>query len=997
MPSVDGLKIARRRIAKEAKAQTGRLNLDGLGLSQLPTELMGLPHLTSLVLGYSFYVSGISDLTPLARLKRLQVLYCGACPVTDLSPLAELSDLRHLDFGNTQVTDVSPLSKLKSLRYISCGNRVADLTPLAELNCVQYLRCGGQVTDLSPLSKLNSLRHLNCMNAPVTDLSPLGDLKGLRILDCGTQMTDLSPLAELKRLRHLNCRCAPVTDLSPLGELKGLRILHCGRQVTDLSPLAGLQKLKRLDCSSNTRLTDLSPLAELKSFKRLDCSSTRVTDLSPLAGLQKLKRLDCSSTRVTDLGPLAGLQKLKRLECGWGPVCNLSPLENLRCLKRLDCSYTRVTDLSPLAGLQKLKRLDCGSCPVRNLSPLEDLRCLKRLDCSRNPVRNLIPLSNVKSLKVLDCSGVRVRDLLPLAKLKRLTRLDCGFARVVQDLGPLAKLKRLKELACCGTKVNDLNPLVKLTRLQVLDCSDTRVSDLTPLAKLKRLKQLDCCRTKVSDLTPLIQTPVHAINASGCHLQTLPAGLLNHHTLKSLQLFGSSVVGAPSEVLSQDEGHNCLSLVRHHFADLSAGGEPAPDAKLVVLGNGRIGKTQICRRLRNKGYDDTVSSTHGIMVTQCVLPIAGERDAVLSLWDFGGQDLYHGTHALFMKTRAVFLVVWVPQSESSEDYLYNGIRFRNQPLPYWLDYVRTVASSDCPVIVLQNQCEAASDEVAEPPAEPDQLLLRYTQAQHYSAKTDRKRESLNEAIREAVKQLRGSTGVSIIGIGRVKVWKQILAWIDSDSRRSLDKRQHRTLSVERFESLCAQIGDITSSEDLLEYLHNAGVVFYRKGLFQEQIILDQSWALDAIYSIFHQKNSYRPLKELNGRFTRSLLDTLVWKVFSKSEQELLLSLMKSCGICFVHRLFRSADSVEWEYVAPDLLPDRDSVESDLAGRWNDDGNIVERRWTYPFLNRNLLRSILSRIGSLARETAVYWKNGVWTWEADHAVCGASRTTHAGQS
>ena len=32
-----------------------------------------------------------------------------------------------------------------------------------------------------------------------------------------------------------------------------------------------------------------------------------------------------------------------------------------------------------------------------------------------------------------------------------------------------------------------------------------------------------------------------------------------------------------------------------------------PDVKLMVLGNGRVGKTQICRRLRGEDYDDKVN------------------------------------------------------------------------------------------------------------------------------------------------------------------------------------------------------------------------------------------------------------------------------------------------------------------------------------------------------------------------------------------------------
>ena len=47
----DGLAIARQRIAEEAEARTGFLDLGGLGLTELPPELFRLRHLRALNLG----------------------------------------------------------------------------------------------------------------------------------------------------------------------------------------------------------------------------------------------------------------------------------------------------------------------------------------------------------------------------------------------------------------------------------------------------------------------------------------------------------------------------------------------------------------------------------------------------------------------------------------------------------------------------------------------------------------------------------------------------------------------------------------------------------------------------------------------------------------------------------------------------------------------------------------------------------------------------------
>lgn len=147
----------------------------------------------------------IADLSLLAGLNSLQILYLMGTLVTDLSPLAGLNNLHHLDLMGTQVTDLSPLAGLNNLQNL-------DLSYTG-------------VMDLSPLASLNNLKHLYLMGTQVKDLSPLAGLNNLQILDLdGTQVTDLSPLAGLNGLQDLYLTGTLVTDFSPLAELKNLEI-----------------------------------------------------------------------------------------------------------------------------------------------------------------------------------------------------------------------------------------------------------------------------------------------------------------------------------------------------------------------------------------------------------------------------------------------------------------------------------------------------------------------------------------------------------------------------------------------------------------------------------------------------------------------------------------------------------------------------------------------------------------------------------------------------
>ena len=158
-------------------------------------------------------------------------------------------------------------------------------------------------------------------------------------------------------------------------------------------------------------------------------------------------------------------------------------------------------------------------------------------------------------------------------------------------------------------------------------------------------------------------------------------------------------VGVPREVLSHHAGDDCLPRLRTYLAELDLGVEAENEVKVILLGNGRVGKTQLCRRFRSQLFDESVKSTHGVEIWREELRIrTGGQEQLFQVnwWDFGGQDIYHGTHALFLRSRAVFLILWTPQLENRDEYLENGITLRNQPLAYWLDYVRTLAGDGQP-------------------------------------------------------------------------------------------------------------------------------------------------------------------------------------------------------------------------------------------------------------------------------------------------------------
>jgi internalin A len=983
----------------------------------------------------------VSDLEPLRDLHSLQTLDCCFTKVIDLEPLRDLHSLQDIDCGDAQVCDLGPLRDLYSIRSLKCGMKrnsllgilhrwlrpqilksngttVNDLEPLRNLHSLQTLDCSStQVSDLEPLRNLHSLQTLDCSSTQVSDLEPLRNLHSLQTLDCNytqvsnleplrdlhslqtlkcwnTQVSDLESLRGLHSLQTLYCDNTQVNDLEPLRGLQNLLILHCSEtQVSDLAPLRDLENLRILDCS-NSQVCDLEPLREITSLKVLRCQGKHyslfsrlqptVSDLEPLRGLTNLQDLSCFGTLVSDLEPLRGLRSLQTLSC-WGTEVNdLEPLRDLHSLEALRCGSTQVTDLEPLRNLNSLQTLECGDTKVTDLDPLRDLQSLQKLDCGSTQVTDLEPLRDIHSLQTLDCNQTKVSNLEPLRDLCSLRTLDCR-STLISDLEPLRDLSNLLILDCGNTQVSNLEPLRDLHSLRTLYCGSTLISDLEPLRDLSSLQTLECGYTQVSDLEPLIGLKMlQKLSCSKLPIKIFPRKILFSESLEHLDLIGASLPGIPEEAISAEFGGNCLPSLRAHILDLEVEEIPINSTKILILGNGGVGKTQLCRHLAGEPFDPSVPSTHGITV-RTITEESG-ADTTYVLWDFGGQDIYHSAHTLFMRTAAVFVVLWTPEQEALVTSDHNDPLQRRHPLPYWLDYVRTLGRADSPVLVVQSQCDTPAKELPLLPVDKGlQESFGCLRTLSFSAKTRRGAAILKEYLADANTYLRDRDGISTIGRGRHLVWQQLEAWRQADQLLPIPQRQHRSLSQGQFKALCEQIGDISSPEALLRFLHNKGVVFHSAELFHDRIILDQSWALDAVYAVFDRGSTYPLITANDGRLTASLLAITVWREYEPEAQALFLSLMRTCGILFPYQKADAELGLGALYLAPDLLPPRPSpqVTRQLQGRWQGEDPSLCLTYSYTFLHDGLARALLCDLGNHAGNGGVYWRYGAWVYDTRH--------------
>ena len=280
-----------------------------------------------------------------------------------------------------------------------------------------------------------------------------------------------------------------------------------------------------------------------------------------------------------------------------------------------------------------------------------------------------------------------------------------------------------------------------------------------------------------------------------------------------------------------------------------------------------------------------------------------------------------------MQRSAVFLILWTPELEHAEPYQQDGLVMRHRPLAYWLDYLRAFAGVHSPIVVIQSRCDSPSQRVhIGATALTGFTSLRVAEV---SAKTGLGLDLVRASLKEAVRDCMERRPPAPIGAGRARVRDQLRKLVAADQNRPPHARKHRWLDRKEFDQLCREVGGISDTEALLEFLEQSGVSSYRPGLFAGRIVLDQNWALGAMYALFDRRKIV-PLLWGRGRFRRSDLDVLRYGPNIRQEQLVFLQMMEVLRICFRAMALGNG---EWEYIAPDLLPRwSDAQESLLAGR-----------------------------------------------------------------
>ncbi len=207
----------------------------------------------------------------------------------------------------------------------------------------------------------------------------------------------------------------------------------------------------------------------------------------------------------------------------------------------------------------------------------------------------------------------------------------------------------------------------QLVQLHTLSVWENKLSTLPDsINSLKSLTEIDLADNQfvvfpslLCDLPSLKIIILGDGSYRGNKITELPVSLLQLINLNKLELDNNPL--NPELAAAYEQG---LDTVKAYLRAKAEDQIVLNEAKLILVGEGGVGKTSLLAALRGEPFVEKRETTHGVEVNIKSLAVsAPDNDAEITLngWDFGGQNIYRHTHQLFFTAPAVYLAVWEPR------------------------------------------------------------------------------------------------------------------------------------------------------------------------------------------------------------------------------------------------------------------------------------------------------------------------------------------------
>jgi internalin A len=653
-------------------------------------------------------------------------------------------------------------------------------------------------------------------------------------------------------------------------------------------------------------------------------------------------QLDLSYRELTELPPEIGkLEHVVSLDlCGNDLVALPPEIGRLKQLTQLDVRHNRLVALPPEIGaLEALASLDLRGNQLTSL-PLQmaRMRALRTLDLRQNRLQVfpqvLLALTSLEELHLW--SNPLVTLPLEIARLQRLTLLNLGGSEMVDLPAGLWRLTGLERLVLDYTHVSALSSEIRhLRNLVYLELHNNRLNALpAEIGELEHLLALILHHNAITHLPPEIGRlrRLQHLDLQHNQLVSLPPEMNQLTGLQTLSLAENPLV-VPPEILAKTE--DPTAVLTYYLGHLDGHMRPLNEAKMVLVGQGGVGKTSLVRRLLTGEFEAQQSATQGIAIQPWNIQV-NDTEIRLNVWDFGGQEIMHATHQFFLTKRTLYLLVVDSRLNEEENRL-----------EYWLKIIQSFGG-DSPIIVVGNKSDLFSLDL-----DYRGLQSKYPQVRGIVALSCLTGEGLDKLKARIAREV---TRMPHVRDALLDAWFQV--------RRKIETLEKDYIPYETYLEICQAHGvtDERSQRTLIGFLHDLGVVLNFQGdpRLEDTNILNPQWVTDGVYRILNSESVLRKRGWLERADLGKILDPVS---YPRHRHPFILNMMRKFELCFEFEGFEDE-----RFLIPDLL----SREAPDTGDW---AGALAFQYQYNVLPGSVISRFIVRMHPYLHE-GVYWRNGV---------------------
>ena len=591
-------------------------------------------------------------------------------------------------------------------------------------------------------------------------------------------------------------------------------------------------------------------------------------------------------------------------------------------------------------------------------------------------------IGELSRLMVLNVFGNQLTSLPDsISELSQLALLNVSYNHLTGLPDGIGKLSQLTDLNIATLGLQEAPYWIQqLPKLESLNLSSNPLTTLPDwLGNMPKLRNLDISYLQLTAIPrSLLRLDIPFLVNYDAEIRLGIPFLANYDADPESQIRGIGIHGTklsiqPARLFDQsrDKSAGCQEsrkLIEDYFETPKI---PVREAKVIFLGDGKVGKTYTIQRLLHdcrKG-DYPTMETHGILIEDLYAEKDGERYTI-RVWDFGGQDIMHEMHRCFLTDRTCYVVM-----------IDTRVDKQTRRARYWLRTVQNIAPN-APVLLLVNEVSGGKnrdlDYSSLEKEFPNLVGLEYCSSMDAS----------DEDFRQKVEQtiFKQALDLDSCKMELPKSWESVRQNLLS-LRSGAEAGQKGAYYIDRqtFYSLCEQY-DVPADDGLrawlLTWFNDLGVCFsYHLGEDgrerpNDYKILDPMWLTSAVYKIIWEKEQTD-----DGLITLSEIHRILEKPGSAAMKKDGIPCLENvtyneqeCGyVLDIMRMFRISYPAD---TRTEFIPALCKTDSKLDPIPANSKQHAACRFRYPLLPETVLHRLMIFCYANLRPGR-HWRKGFW--------------------